>query len=241
MRQSYYALRAILLPGWKLPQIKSLKIEGGDLKGVTSSRLADVREWKNEPHVFLANLGYIAERQSGVASDAEVEMFTARYGQLDVIQGQGAATQQPAPRDASEAAKRVLAPSHPEAPFWVSLDEFRLAQTELRDAWQKRDAGLFTDPRNVDKSLGYGLHAITWQVRGNHVEMITASCHDYMGILLARDIADDRTRICQRPKCPTPYFVANRRDQKFCSHKCASDAAQNRHRKRLKSSRRKKR
>jgi hypothetical protein len=31
----------------------------------------------------------------------------------------------------------------------------------------------------------------------------------------------DRTRKCLNPTCATPYFIATRRDQKFCNEKCA--------------------
>jgi hypothetical protein len=232
MRKSYYILRTIFLPGWKLPQAKSLKIDGGDLTGVASSRLADVMEWKSEPHVFLANLGYDAERRGGQASNEQVEMFTARYGPLDIVQGSGAATQKLGAMDALEAAKKILASSQPEECFWLSLSEFRRQQSQLRDAWQRKDANLFTDPTGAVKVFGYDLRPINWHVRDNLLEMVTASCRDYVGVLLARDIADNRARICQRPRCPAPYFVANRIDQKFCSHKCASDVSQNNFRKR---------
>jgi hypothetical protein len=31
----------------------------------------------------------------------------------------------------------------------------------------------------------------------------------------------DRTRKCQNPTCSSPYFLASRRDQKFCNEKCS--------------------
>src|SRR5262249_51535005 len=117
---------------------------------------------------------------------------------------------------------------------------FRRQQTHLRDAWQRRDTNLFTDPTGAAKAFGYDARPINWNVRDNQLEMVTPSCRDYIGVLLARDLATRRARICARPKCPHPYLVAARKDQKFCTHKCASDVSQNNFRKRHQKKRRKK-
>lgn len=232
MRVSYYRLDVRLRPGWRLPQIKTLKIEDGHLKGVNSSLPVDPTKWKDLPHVVFANLGYDPARRGGPASDDQIKMFTSRYGPLNVIQGPGAAAEQPKPSDRLEAAKRVLAPTQADEPFWLSLDSFRLSQSQLRDAWKEKNASLFTDPNNISKSLGYDLVPVDWQVTGNQLELCPASCDDYMGILLTRDLAEKRTRVCQNPDCPTPYFVAGRRDAKFCSHRCAVAIGVNNFRKR---------
>jgi len=39
--------------------------------------------------------------------------------------------------------------------------------------------------------------------------------------LFARDMWDMRTKKCQNPDCPAPYFLAVRKGQKFCDQKCA--------------------
>ena len=220
MRISYYRLNVQLRPGWRLPQPKTLRIENGDLKGVNSFLPVDPAKWKDPPHVAFANLGYDPERRGGLASDDQIKMFTLRYGPLSVIQGPGAAAEQPKPSNWQEALKRVLAPTPVEEPFWMSLANFRLSQAKLRAAWKEKNASLFTDPDDSSKSLGYDLLPVDWQAAGNQIELCPASCEDYMGILLTRDLAEKRTRVCQNPDCPTPYFVAGRRDAKFCSHRC---------------------
>ena len=221
MKVSYYRLDVHLRPGWQLPQTKTLTIENDDLKGMNSSQPVDPTKWKDPPHVALANLGYDPARRGGLASDDQIKMFTSRYGPLSVIQGPGAAVEQPKPSDLLEAAKRVLAPAQAEEPFWMPLVNFRLSQSQLRAAWKEKNASLFTDPENSRKSLGYDLVPIDWRVRGNQMELCPASCDNYMGILLTRDLGEKRARVCQNPDCPTPYFVAGRRDAKFCSHRCA--------------------
>jgi hypothetical protein len=232
MRISYYRLNVQLRPGWRLPQPKTLRIENGDLKGVNSFLPVDPAKWKDPPHVAFANLGYDPERRGGLASDDQIKMFTLRYGPLSVIQGPGAAAEQPKPSNWQEALKRVLAPTPVEEPFWMSLANFRLSQAKLRAAWKEKNASLFTDPDDSSKSLGYDLLPVDWQAAGNQIELCPASCEDYMGILLTRDLAEKRTRVCQNPDCPTPYFVAGRRDAKFCSHRCAVAIGVNNFRKR---------
>jgi hypothetical protein len=232
MKISYYRMDVRLRPGWRLPQAKTLRIGNGDLKGVNSSLPVDPAQWKDPPHVAFANLGYDPARRGGFASDDQIKMFTSRYGPLSILQGPGAAAEQPKPSKVMEAAKRVLAPTQAEEQFWMPLADFRVSQAQLRDAWKEKNASLFTDPENSSKSLGYDLLPVDWQATGNQMELCPASCDNYMGILLTRDLAEKRTRVCQNPDCPTPYFVAGRRDAKFCSHRCAVAISVNNFRKR---------
>lgn len=37
-------------------------------------------------------------------------------------------------------------------------------------------------------------------------------------------LSSDRMRVCRNRDCPAPYFVAGRRDQRFCSIECATPA-----------------
>ncbi len=43
---------------------------------------------------------------------------------------------------------------------------------------------------------------------------------EYVLILLTRDIAEGRARICANPKCMAPYFVKGRKDARHCSRPC---------------------
>ena len=239
MKLTYYTLMARLVPDWKLPDAKALKLEAGQLKGVTGTLPVDPKKWTDPPHVVLANLGY-----GGYARDEQIEMFTARYGLLSIVQGPGA---QQGPEAAefkrriaqefdegntpeqiekipgllAAAAEQVIASIRPGKPFWLSLDSFRLMQAQLREAWRQANTCLFTDPRGVTESFGYDMRPITWGVKRHGLEIRPASCFDYVGLLLARDIAEGSAKICQNPDCASPYFVARRSDAKFCSHPCA--------------------
>lgn len=200
VRRSYYDLTGTIAPGWTLPHVRTLKVNDGKLAGGASPRPVDPRRWPDPPHVALANLGYQASRQFEVASDTEVRLFTERYGPL------GTTTD-----DMAE----------PEEPFYIELGTFRYYQKALREAWEKRDARPFIDPENLKAGLGFDWLPVDWKVRGGRLEIRPASCRAYIGILLARDIATGCAKVCQNRDCPAPYFVAERRDAKYCSHRCA--------------------
>jgi hypothetical protein len=52
---------------------------------------------------------------------------------------------------------------------------------------------------------------------------------DLLGALWLAFIGfSDRPRKCQNPKCPAPYFLASRRDQKFCNEQCSKLVANRR-------------
>ena len=217
MRQLYYTLEAQLLPGWKLPHPKTLKVEQhtehergsnertiAELTGGTSSLPVDPRRWKDPPHVALANLGYASDRRGGVASEKDIVWFTERYGPLGVEGGADTA-------------------ALGEEPFWTKLEVFRWFQRNLREAWRKPDASLFLNPPGQDAKgmLGYDLMRITCEAKNGRLELRPMTCADYISILLTRDLAAGCAKVCQNPKCVSPYFVAKRRDAKFCSHPCA--------------------
>jgi hypothetical protein len=197
---SYYKLSVKLTPGWRLPHPKSLKLDPKELKGGVSDRAVDPKLWADVPHVAFANLGYDPQRRAGVATDDQIRMFTTQYGPLGAGGNEEAATV-------------------PQEPFWLSLANFRFLQVQLREAWTKRDASQFTDPANL--AMGHELLPMSLKVKGGILEMQPASLYAYMGILLARDIAEGCARVCQNRNCHTPFFIAKRSDQLYCSHPCA--------------------
>ena len=165
-------------------------------------RLANPSAWQSPPHVALANLGYISDKRSGVASNDQIVRFVRKYGPLGV--------------ESSEM-------GDPGSPFWLELETFRETQERLREAWIKRDHRLFIDAQNVKSALGFEhlLH-INWDVRRGALEMRLASCYDFIAILLTRDLAEKHAKVCRNPSCPAPYFVAKRTDPIFCTRQCAS-------------------
>ena len=217
MKKSYYRFQAQIVPGWTLPHRDSLKVESitvrphprigalevnkRELRGGLSSRPMDTGRLIDPPQVTLANLGI--EQPGGAASEEQVLRFTAQYGSLGV---------------------KSEEIGEPETPFWLDLATFHDTQRRLREAWTKQDPDLFTDPSGLVKGQGFDLWPINWKVKGHRLEIRPTSCYTYMQILLVRDIAAGLAKVCKNKKCPAPYFVAKRRDQRYCSAKCAGPA-----------------
>lgn len=53
------------------------------------------------------------------------------------------------------------------------------------------------------------------------LEVVIEDLWTLICVLFARDMWDARTKKCQNPDCPAPYFLAVRKGQKFCDQKCA--------------------
>ncbi|HTB93154.1 MAG TPA: hypothetical protein VK728_10010 [Candidatus Sulfotelmatobacter sp.] len=200
MKKSYYTLTTNILPGWPLPR-GGHRIEQGEIASTLGSRLADAGAWKDPPHVALANLGYDPAKRGGFASEKAIVSFLKQYGPLGAR-----------PEEVGE----------PGEPFWLRLASFHEMQERLREAWKKRDHRFFVDPSRLKGGTGYEhLLRVNWEMKGGMLVMRLATWYDYVAILLTRDIVERRARICGNPNCVTPYFVAERRDAKYCSHPCA--------------------
>lgn len=218
MRRTYYTANAHLGPSWLLPDADSFKIEGDILTGRTSSKIANFSEHIEPPHTVFANLGYDPKHPHSYASDDEVIKFIKRYGT-------------PQTRRANT----------PGTPFKVSLENVRTCQMELRHAWNAGDARYFTEPQDAVTWMVLDELRADWRATPRGLELRPVSLIAYMGILLARDLAEGFARRCQNPECPAPYFVVRRRDAKFCSRKCANDVTVKRFRVRRKEDRAKRR
>lgn len=200
VKKSYYTLTTQLLPGWHLPH-GGHGIKDGQLEIALGPRLADVGTWTDPPHVALANLGYNPNLGGGLADQKAMAAFIKRYGALGV-----------SPEEVGEAGD----------PVWLSLETFHLTQERLRAAWRKRDHRLFVDPDRLKGATGYEhVLRLNWEMRDGELVMRLASWYDYVAILLARDVAERRARVCGNPNCVAPFFVANRTDTMYCSHPCA--------------------
>jgi hypothetical protein len=159
----------------------------------------DVTTWDDPPHVYLANLAYDPDSRGGLASKQQVLLFTRMYGPLEREDG---------------------------SPFYLELEVFHNVQKHLREAWQEQDhhrifkrswwTGESTDENNPEHQFH-----VNWEVKRGRLQMKVKTCKDYLSVLLARDIIEKHAKICRNPKCPTPYFVAERTDAKYCGHPCA--------------------
>jgi len=80
----------------------------------------------------------------------------------------------------------------------------------------------------------------TRQTKGITVEIVAPNLWSYLTLCLLTE-KSDMLRVCQNNNCANPYFVATRKDQKFCNNYCSQLVASRRWWKLHGSDRRKKR
>ena len=113
--------------------------------------------------------------------------------------------------------------------FEVSVEEFGHRQETVRHAWRRRDAKGLWFAEGFENLDQFDLR-LFWD-KGD-IALRPADCWTYMCLLLTRDIAEKRARVCANPTCNTPHFVAARNNQIFCKRKCANLVTQRNYRNR---------
>ncbi|MFZ0981225.1 MAG: hypothetical protein WAN23_17620, partial [Candidatus Acidiferrales bacterium] len=175
----------------------TISAKGSQVKGWTGDRTAKASRWSDPPHVEFANLGYT--ETGGVAPPEKIRQFLKSYGGgfgLDDVTTESG------------------------EPLHIVVSQFQSDQWRIREAWRRRDHSLYTELGGGD-SMGYDVMPVAWDARRGRLSFRPVGIKLFMKILLARDISNGTARICANPGCPTPFFVAKRRDAKFCSHQCA--------------------
>jgi hypothetical protein len=167
------------------------------LFGHVGDEVPNPARWKQPPHVAFANL---------LIDPKSVRAFNSTYGPVITD-----------PNEIPEAGDS----------FEVHLTLLGYMQDRLRDVWRdRRDLKLLWFGRggegSEDEDPGYYL-PVRFTARAG--ELHISDCWTYLRLLLARDLLSGRARICENDTCPTPYFVARREDAIYCCHKCATDVA----------------
>jgi len=80
-------------------------------------------------------------------------------------------------------------------------------RNHLRKAWQGDKRALATLPF---------LHLTEFRVRGGRIVINPVHLWSTIVILFVRDHLAGKTAICANPNCPGPYFIRNRKTQKYC-------------------------
>ena len=57
--------------------------------------------------------------------------------------------------------------------------------------------------------------------KGEGIDIAVVDLWNLTRLLFLRDYSAGRTRVCSNPDCSSPYFLQQRRGQKYCTHKCA--------------------
>jgi hypothetical protein len=104
-------------------------------------------------------------------------------------------------------------------PFLREVGILDLLATRLNYLGRARILGLWTD----HPAMAQILREIPTRVAGSRtVQDISRPVLDRFEVALMYCMRSaERLRVCQNTECPTPYFIAQRRWQKYCSEKCA--------------------
>jgi len=198
--KSYYVIEASLRYYGRLPA--ATEVIGGHVFGTLGSERADATRWKEAPHERLANLQTYDTRAarlvlttkpvSGVGDPKAIEAFVRKHG---VLLG------------------RV---NENTGHFDEDAVRFARAQDSLRRAWSGEGAAIKEFEEQVEDALEAHL-----SVRAGGIEIATENLWSFICVLFLRDHVARKTKVCQNPDCSNPYFLQQRRGQKYCSHKCA--------------------
>ena len=169
---------------------------GPQIHASRKARLADVRKWKEPPHLFLANLP--VNPSTGIADLKALEKFTRTYGLLRSV----------------------------DDPFihskdWIVDPTISFAQRDrLRQAWQGKPewlASLRAETGDLDFRVAANFH-----FDRDGIELRVRDLWHLILLLFQYDYTTGRARVCAIKDCPrTPFFLQARKGQQFCSHECA--------------------
>jgi hypothetical protein len=192
MVNSYYDLTVRLRYYGRLP--KSTRHDGYYVFGELGSEMADVTRWKETPHEYLANVRRIAE--SNLCDPKAVEMFVNRYGLLD------ARLDRWSPSSSSK--------------FEEGCVTFSSCQETLCKAWRRNVEALSEVAAQVEHALD-----VTASMNAGTIELTTENLWCFICVLFMRDFQAGKAKICASPDCVHPYFLEQRKGQKYCLHLCA--------------------
>jgi hypothetical protein len=110
--------------------------------------------------------------------------------------------------------------------FLIHCDEWLEAQHAFRTNWEAGKNGGEELAQRLSTTIAPGVSAgpvvkarVKWSRRGFLLELQPDDL--WRALSLAFIGFSDRMRKCQNPTCVAPYFLATRRDQRYCSEKCA--------------------
>jgi len=165
----------------------------------------------NEKIQFFAHPDRAIEDFANTSDSPEdILYFTRRYGVLHRKS-----------LDWSEQAGDLVGDS-----FFIHCGQWLESQKLFRAEWGRKGtpddqlAQTLADQIPLEPSAGLFVKAaVRTHKRGFQLEL---QPDDLLAALLLAFLSfSDRTRKCQNPTCSTPYFLASRRDQKFCNEKCS--------------------
>jgi hypothetical protein len=177
------------------PLPRTTRIDGHDVLGELGPEVANVVRWKDPPHEALANVRR-SDDERGLCDPKAVGAFVKRYGVLH------ARLDNWSPSSSSN--------------FDESCLSFSRSQSVLRDAWRNEAEALL----DVNVQIESALDASTSMNAGS-IELATENLWSFICVLFLRDFQLGKAKVCASPDCLHPYFVEQRKGQRYCSHLCA--------------------
>lgn len=211
----HYAIRGVIRYYGYVP--KEIKAGKQGLSGVLDlSHPLDTTRWTIPPHLRLANLPTYA--------GGNMDMRAANHLKLDPRAAE-AFVQRYGPVYTSDDVW-LDDPKYPAGYFKEGIGAIAGAQFLLRAAWAGDSETL--SEHFKDGTLSEAFKVVAFDIlqnyaarRSSEVLLETEELWDYMRYLFLVDYAEQRTGVCEREDCPTPYFVRQRKGQRYCSHECA--------------------
>jgi hypothetical protein len=189
---SYYDITARLRYYGRIPE--STRIDGCHVRGELGTNIADVERWKDPPHEALANVRRVGEWN--LCDPKAVEAFVKRYGVLDPWLDNWS------PSSSSK--------------FDEDCVRFGGFQETLCKAWRRDTEALSVIAVQVVDALD-----ARTSMNAGSIDLTTENLWSFISVLFMRDFQLAKARVCASSDCIHPYFVVQRRGQKYCSHICA--------------------
>jgi CGNR zinc finger len=95
--------------------------------------------------------------------------------------------------------------------FFVSPDDLRRFQGNLREAWKGNE--------NVLAQMSVDLKA-SLRFKPSGPEIVIDDLWNLIRMMFLQDHFSGRARVCANPECETRFFLAIRKSQRFCSPRC---------------------
>jgi hypothetical protein len=156
---------------------------------------ADVKQWKEPPHLVLANL---LVGKDGLPDLRALEKFTRTYGLLEGYEL------------FSHVDKWIVDPK-----------SIRAQQNFLRGAWERK--GNYLTALKLEREVhAPAISETKLSFEGSEAHLQIGKLWSLIVLLFQYDHSTGRAQICAVKDCPrNRYFLQDRRGQKFCSHPCA--------------------
>ena len=194
----------------------------GDVDGVISGRLGtnsiDIRRWKQPPHVALANLQTNDSRAVFALIRTYGVLGKVTRGWTQEVKNLPSA-QRLKPEDVFGASDASLAVAGgvSEEQFSLTPMELQKIGGDLRLAWRGDLVSINQIERTVQTEFQFRILSIH---RGQPV-FATRDLSKFLFLLFLIDYQQGKTKICANAACASPYFVQQRKDQQYCTRRCA--------------------